>query len=481
MHIYLHTDQVKNHQKRQIMYKYSKDGISVLSVLDARRAKKSGLFPVKIQVIHNRRQKYYSTGQELSKEDWANLAESKSRRLTEARSNIENSFSIIKGQVEALAERGDFAFDLLSVRLGRCSTATVNAAIKAKTEELKRNGQAGTYRSYHALLTAVEEFAGKDIPFSAVTVDWLNRCGRFWTGQKKSKSTLSVYFKMLKAIMNRAKADGIIKEAHFPFGRNRFEIPSAEGRKLALTLEQIKRLVTYTDGREETELYRDMWFFSYLCNGINFRDMLYLTYGNIVDGEICFVRAKTMNTSKQVRTIRAVLTPEMRKIMDRWGNPDDGNPGTLIFKFATGKEDGFATKHLVDTVIQKCNKVLGRIAEAVGLPPVTTYSARHSFATVLKRSGTNISYISERLGQIYDGVISGVTEWGLYVELNENKCEGLVPVRDLDDDYYEFDEKNYCLRGRRKNKIYSLGDAITVRVARANLEKKQLDFELIEK
>ena len=131
----------------------------------------------------------------------------------------------------------------------------MNAAIKAKTEELKRNGQAGTYRSYHALLTAVEEFAGKDIPFSAVTVDWLNRCGRFWTGQKKSKSTLSVYFKMLKAIMNRAKADGIIKEAHFPFGRNRFEIPSAEGRKLALTLEQIKRLVTYTDGREETELY----------------------------------------------------------------------------------------------------------------------------------------------------------------------------------------------------------------------------------
>ena len=84
------------------MYKYSKDGISVLSVLDARRAKKSGLFPVKIQVIHNRRQKYYSTGQELSKEDWANLAESKSRRLTEARSNIENSFSIIKGQVEGL-------------------------------------------------------------------------------------------------------------------------------------------------------------------------------------------------------------------------------------------------------------------------------------------------------------------------------------------------------------------------------------------
>lgn len=91
-----------------------------------------------------------------------------------------------------------------------------------------------------------------------------------------------------------------------------------------------------------------------------------------------------------------------------------------------------------------------------------------------------VEFMSERLGQTYDGVISGVTEWGLYVELNENKCEGMVPVRDLDDDYYEFDEKNYCLRGRRKNKVYSLGDAITIKVARANLEKKQLDFALVE-
>ena len=89
-----------------------------------------------------------------------------------------------------------------------------------------------------------------------------------------------------------------------------------------------------------------------------------------------------------------------------------------------------------------------------------------------------VEFMSERLGQTY--VISGVTEWGLYVELNENKCEGMIPIRDLDDDYYEFDEKNYCLRGRRKNRIYSLGDAITVKVARANLEKKQLDFALVE-
>ncbi|MDY5813031.1 MAG: ribonuclease R [Bacteroides sp.] len=91
-----------------------------------------------------------------------------------------------------------------------------------------------------------------------------------------------------------------------------------------------------------------------------------------------------------------------------------------------------------------------------------------------------VEFMSERLGQVFEGVISGVTEWGLYVELNENKCEGMVPIRDLDDDYYEFDEKNYCLRGRRHHGVYSLGDAVTIRVARANLEKKQLDYQLVK-
>ncbi|MDD6209013.1 MAG: ribonuclease R [Bacteroidales bacterium] len=90
-----------------------------------------------------------------------------------------------------------------------------------------------------------------------------------------------------------------------------------------------------------------------------------------------------------------------------------------------------------------------------------------------------VEFMQNRLGMVFDGLISGVTEWGIYVELNENKCEGMIPIRDLDDDYYEFDEKNYCLRGRRHKKQYRLGDAITIKVAAANLERKQLDFQLV--
>lgn len=89
-----------------------------------------------------------------------------------------------------------------------------------------------------------------------------------------------------------------------------------------------------------------------------------------------------------------------------------------------------------------------------------------------------VEFMSEHLGEVFDGVISGVTEWGLYVEINENKCEGMVAMRDLGNDYYDFDEKNYCLTGRRHHQKFSLGDPIQIKVARANLEKKQLDFIL---
>lgn len=92
-----------------------------------------------------------------------------------------------------------------------------------------------------------------------------------------------------------------------------------------------------------------------------------------------------------------------------------------------------------------------------------------------------VEFMSDHIGQVYDGVISGIQEWGIYVELNENKCEGMVPIRDLDDDYYIFDEKEYCLIGKNTKHKFQLGDEVVVRIAKANLEKKQLDFELLER
>lgn len=90
-----------------------------------------------------------------------------------------------------------------------------------------------------------------------------------------------------------------------------------------------------------------------------------------------------------------------------------------------------------------------------------------------------VEFMGGHLGETFRGTISGITEFGLYVEVDENKCEGMIPLRDLDDDYYEYDERNYCLRGRRRHHCYNLGDSVEVQVARADLYSKQLDYKLV--
>ncbi|WP_288056464.1 ribonuclease R [Xylanibacter rodentium] len=90
-----------------------------------------------------------------------------------------------------------------------------------------------------------------------------------------------------------------------------------------------------------------------------------------------------------------------------------------------------------------------------------------------------VEFMADKVGEVYDAHISGIQSYGIYCEIDENHCEGMVPMRDLDDDYYDFDEKNYCLVGRRHHHQYQLGDAVRIRVAKANIEKKQLDFTIV--
>ena len=109
-------------------------------------------------------------------------------------------------------------------------------------------------------------------------------------------------------------------------------------------------------------------------------------------------------------------------------------------------------------------------------------SAQEQLAEQAERSSIKykqVEYMADRMGQVFDAVISGVTEWGIYAEIIENKCEGMIGMRSLGGDYFEFDEKNYCIIGQRTRKRYRLGDHVKVKVVRCNLEKKQMDYELV--
>ena len=89
-----------------------------------------------------------------------------------------------------------------------------------------------------------------------------------------------------------------------------------------------------------------------------------------------------------------------------------------------------------------------------------------------------VEFLQDKIGQKYDGIISGISEWGFYVELTDNHCEGMVPMRDMDDDFYEYDEKNYCLVGAQTRRRFVIGQKVRIEIARTNLAKRQMDFKL---
>lgn len=376
-----------------VMFRFTKDGISVLAVVDTRRLKNNGMYPVKIEVVFQRRQKYYSTGQDVTVDEWESFQTI--RKMPKKLISIENSFRLIRDEVEKLAEKGEFTYNALELRLGRSATS-INSAIKLKMAELIKSGKINSYYRYQSTLRGIERFAGNNILFTDIDANWLKRCEDFWIKEGKCSTTVNIYMKTVRCVCHTAVENGNIKESNFPFRRGGYKIPPGRRRTLALTKEQIRRIIEW-EGPDDVCYWRDLWVFSYLCNGINFRDMLFLKYKNIIDDEIVFIRSKT-SSSGNIRVIRASLCPLMRVIMDRSGNGQTGKAESFIFKHAKGNESPMKIAKLVRTVIYLCNDALKTIAEDLDIPHFTTYAARHSFATVLKRSGTDIQFISESLG-----------------------------------------------------------------------------------
>lgn len=379
------------------MFKFSKDGITVAAILDIRRAKDNGLYPVRIRVTYQRKSQYYPTGKDLTPEQWDEMPTTRNRELKAIRESIGNSFDIVRENVENLAFSHRFSFDALNTLLGYGVSDTINTAFRAKIDDLRADSRVGNMIIYDNVLKGIERFRGNKIPFDAITVDWLRRYERFLLKEEKAAASISMHFRTIRAIMNDAKRAGIIKDSQYPFGKGRFEIQDGEGRKMALTLEQIGKIARYEDGSETTEKYRDYWLFLYLCNGINMADFVKLRYRDIVDGEICFIRQKTEHTTKTRKEIQAVISEPMQAIIDRWGNRDR-QPDSFIFPVLSGTETALEQKHKTQYLTRAINRRMATIGKALGIDHISTYTARHSFATVLKRSGANIAYISESLG-----------------------------------------------------------------------------------
>ena len=369
-------------------------------ILDTRRAKKDGTFPVKIRVIHQRKYKDYAVGVSLSKGDFEKVQGDKPRGEYK---ELKIKFNSLEDRaVKVIEKLPKFSFDAFEDRFREKKQAgqDVYSFFEKNIETLTREGRAGTASNYQSSLNSLKTFHPKNLSFEKVNVDFLLAYECWMIGNGKSLTTVGIYLRPLRALFNQAIEEGIIsKQENYPFGTRKYQIPSGQNVKKALTIDDIQKIFDYTPKTESEARNRDLWLFSYLCNGINVKDLARLKYRNIENDKITFIRAKTERTSKKnLKPVVAVLTPEIQEIFDRWGT-SPANADSYVFGILTDGVTPERERKIVQQATKNINKYIKRVATAVGIEKeVTTYTARHSFSTVLKRSGAPVEFISESLG-----------------------------------------------------------------------------------
>lgn len=243
--------------------------------------------------------------------------------------------------------------------------------------------------------------------FLTVYEQWMLAHGRQANSPTKpnsgaSPTTVGIYLRHLRAVVNDAIEAGILSRDAYPFGRNRYVIPAGTNTKKALSKANLDKLKAYkpTPGTMEQRAH-DMWILSYFSNGANLTDLCHLTWGQVdfKAGTLTFVRQKTARSKKQNRQeITAQLRPETIAILERWGTPDR-RPANFVFPFLSAEMDARQKKVVVHQVTKLTNKWMTRIARQLGIDgDVNTYAARHSFATILLKSKAPLAFISKSLG-----------------------------------------------------------------------------------
>lgn len=389
------------------MIKVVKNGVVVSVLLDTRTINKEGTYPVKIKVYFQGKPKYYSTGICMStKDELEEVLESKSKKNIEIQDIIGKELSRILKNVDILVERGTFSFSNLNNMLGKNIGGTLNEMISAKIKELDNEEKFGSSTFYKGTLSLLKRYIKHDVLINEVTVEWLNGLEKFIL-KTASQTTVAMNMRNIRTIMNIAKQTGVIRESDYPFGRGKYQIKEGSGKKKALNKKQLKAIAEYSDGSMTTEFYRDLWLFIYFCNGLNVADLISLKFSDIQNGEISFIRKKTKDRTRDVKRIYAAITPEMYSIINKWGN--DPKNSIYIFPFLKPSDSAWEHEKKKKNLTKLINKRMKMIGEKLNLGKITTYVARHTYATVLRNEGVPISIISPMLGH------SSVTTTEIYL------------------------------------------------------------------
>lgn len=374
---------------------------------------KDGKRAIKVRLAWKGQTKYVPVsyqGQKLmlSEEDWNKIQTDPSvaGSLRKIRDEIRATEVSARDAVNSTTGNGKrpFSWERFSSEFSTKKSNSFLQLFDRYLEELKNQDRIGTYRTYKSARVALAKFLGRDIDVHELTASQLQRLEKWLLEvQHVNKTTVAIYMRSIKVIWNMAAQQDKSLSELYPFARRKnergtYSIKTGAGhRGDTLTLDQLKRLVDAATG-EGTSQWRakSLWLFSLYSHGMNFRDIAMLKVGSINTGYITYVRHKTRNTEGQEGALVIPISVEIQKILT--GLATGRNPDDYLFDILrNGMNPSEIDKKIADE-IKKTNAALGRICKRIGLPKVTTYWARHTYASMLKWNDVPIEFISEMLG-----------------------------------------------------------------------------------
>ena len=359
---------------------------------------KNGELPLKIRVTKDRKARYVSLEMSVKPEHW-DFKKNQPKAECPNREYLEKLIAtkiqeLKSGIVQLKSEGKDYsATSLINNTITIGSKITVSDLFQSHISELKSMNRSNYMLSIQQTYNSLLKFkASLDIPFSEIDEVWLKEYEVWLRRKGRATNTIGIMFRNIRMIFNLALEKGIVKREAYPFDRFKVSKLAAKTAKRALKKEEIKLVLTYKGkGLDPFErLALDLFTFSYYMGGINFVDMALLTRDNLQDNRLIYNRKKTS------KLIDLPLRKEVEHIINR----NKSEESNYIFPILSSKHQSEQSKlNRVHKVISKVNRALKSIGEELGLPiKLTTYVARHSFATVLKRAGVSTALISESLG-----------------------------------------------------------------------------------
>lgn len=398
--------------------------------LDTRRVKKDNTYPVKLRVFIRNESKRYSTGLDLTEDDFKKSYQE--LPVTKKHKEIRKQLQELQSQIEEIISSiGYFTFEKFERKLlSKNTTNDLFTYFKLYIEKLRSEDKTKTASSYHQALTSIQSYSRRStLPFEYVTPKFLNDYEKSMTTQGRSTSTVGIYLRYVRNLFNIAIADEVIHKEFYPFGKGKYVIANTPKTYKALQISDLKALMNEPVSEDSLEaFFRDLWFFSYFGNGINTKDIALLKYQNIKSEIIHFKRAKTILTNRDAPEGEIPMIKEIKTIIQKWGNVDN-SPDNYIFPILQPKLNSETIDKRVHQTNKQIRKYIQRIAARAGIEQnISMQHARHTFTTVLVQAGVPLPSISKRLTH---GSIATTDKYiGRNSQLKEFEISSLLTLKD---------------------------------------------------